>query len=88
MIATNTTKQLDALVKDNPALEQSPYWERWSAGRPSKAKLEKRRLHHEWESNNRKENPHLIPMLSFLLKDESETEIKGKFVSYKRRNNT
>jgi len=47
---------------------ESPYYEKWGRGRPSKEKLEKRRLHKQWTHDNRE------ALREQWLKDVEETQ--------------
>jgi hypothetical protein len=62
----------------NEIYEANPYFEKWGKGRPSKKKIAKRKLSHEWESEQRKKHPGRTPMISFLLSDKNKPNITKK----------
>lgn len=57
----------------------NPYYEKWSRGRPTKEKIERRKLSIEWEQRQIKEHPERYPFLTFLLtKPTPIVKSKGK----------
>jgi len=49
------------------ALDESPFYEKWSKGRPSKEQLKKRELHNSWFEQRINKYPYKYPMLNFLM---------------------
>jgi len=63
-------------IPQTESLSDNPYYEKWGRGRPSRAKLETRRMADDWTRSYIKDHPNEYPLLHSLMFAKSPELIK------------
>lgn len=79
-ICDNIQKHIEQIS----GIKSNPYWEKWNRGRPSKNKLEKRKLYWQWQNENRP----TVGFLNVIIGSGTEMIDKKRIeIQYKQRGN-